>query len=98
MAKDKFKVLGKELTANEMRVLDFVKSNGTVDYKAVAEGLELSPKSASSTLARLQSTHGLLNKNVPQTATSYNVTDEAMDAEVEAPAEEVIETPAEDAE
>lgn len=80
MAKERFNVMGKELTANEKAVYEFVKDNGTVDYKTVAEKLEISPKSASSTLARLQSTHGLLTKNAPQVATTYEV-NEAEDAE-----------------
>lgn len=73
MAKERFNVEGKELTANEKAVYEFVKDNGVVDYKTVAEKLEISPKSASSTLARLQATHGLLKKNAPVVATTYEV-------------------------
>ena len=62
MAKERFSVMGKELTANEKAVYEFVRDNGVVDYKMVAEKLNISPKSASSTLARLQATHSLLKK------------------------------------
>ena len=82
MAKERFNVMGKELTANEKAVYEFVKDNGTVDYKAVAEALEISPKSASSTLARLQATHGLLVKHAPQVATTYEA-NEGTDAEAD---------------
>ena len=75
MAKERFNVMGKELTANEKAVYEFVRDNGVVDYKMVAEKLNISPKSASSTLARLQATHGLLNKNVPMSATTYEITE-----------------------
>ena len=51
--------MGKELTANEKAVYEFVRDNGVVDYKMVAEKLNISPKSASSTLARLEATHSL---------------------------------------
>lgn len=76
MAKERFNVMGKELTANEKAVYEFVRDNGVVDYKQVAEKLEISPKSASSTLARLQATHKLLKKNAPQVATTYEIDDE----------------------
>lgn len=76
MAKERFNVMGKELTANEKAVYEFVRDNGVVDYKTVAEKLAISPKSASSTLARLQSTHGLLVKHAPQVATTYEIDDE----------------------
>ena len=79
MAKERFNVMGKELTANEKAVYEFVRDNGVVDYKQVAEKLEISAKSASSTLARLQSTHGLLVKHAPVAVTTYEV-----DTEVEA--------------
>ena len=59
MAKERFNVMGKELTANEKAVYEFVRDNGVVDYKMVAEKLNISPKSASSTLARLEATHSL---------------------------------------
>ena len=49
MAKERFNVMGKELTANEKAVYEFVRDNGVVDYKMVAEKLNISPKSASST-------------------------------------------------
>lgn len=85
MAKETFNVKGRTLTANEKKVYDFVAENGVVDYKTVAEKLELSPKSASSTLARLQATHGLLTKNAPVAVTTYEVEaedeDSAEDAE-----------------
>lgn len=82
MAKERFNVLGKELTANEKKVFEFVRDNGTVDYKTVAEALEISPKSASSTLARLEATHGLLTKNQPRVQTTYEVADaDEADAE-----------------
>lgn len=73
MAKEKFEVMGKSLTGKEKMVYDFVKENGVVDYKAVANGLGISGKSASSTLARLQSVHGLLKKNEPVKVTSYSL-------------------------
>lgn len=76
MAKERFNVRGRELTENEKKVYEFVVEHGTVNYKDVAESLNISAKSASSTLARLQSTHGLLNKNAPITATTYEVIDE----------------------
>lgn len=82
MAKEKFNVMGRELTANEKAVYDFVKDNGVVDYKTVAEKLEISAKSASSTLARLQATHGLLTKNAPVAVTTYEVS-EADEADAE---------------
>lgn len=81
MAKERFNVEGRELTANEKKVYEFVKDNGTVDYKTVADKLEISPKSASSTLARLEATHNLLKKNAPKVATTYEVEDSAEDAE-----------------
>lgn len=82
MAKERFMVCGKELTANEKAVFEFVRDNGVVDYKTVAEKLEISPKSASSTLARLQATHGLLTKNAPVAVTTYEISaDENADAE-----------------
>lgn len=71
MAKEKFNVQGRELTANEKAVYDFVKEKGNVNYKEVADGLNISPKSASSTLARLERTHGLLKKHEPVKATTY---------------------------
>lgn len=37
MAKERFNVMGKELTANEKAVYEFVRDNGVVDYKMVAE-------------------------------------------------------------
>lgn len=75
MAKTKelFEVKGKNLTANEKAVYDFVVANGVVNYKAVATELGISPKSASSTLARLQSTQGLLKKNAPVAVTTYEI-------------------------
>ena len=81
MAKERFNVMGKELTANEKAVYEFVRDNGVVDYKMVAEKLNISPKSASSTLARLEATHSLLKKNAPKVATTYEVEDSAEDAE-----------------
>lgn len=72
-AKEKFEVKGAMLTEKEKNVYEFVKENGVVDYHAVAAGLGLSDKSASSTLARLQSAHGLLRKNEPVKATSYEM-------------------------
>lgn len=73
VAKERFIVSGKELTANEKAVYEFVRDNGVVDYKMVAEKLNISPKSASSTLARLQATHSLLKKNAPVAVTTYEV-------------------------
>ena len=84
MAKERFNVMGKELTANEKAVYEFVRDNGVVDYKMVAEKLNISPKSASSTLARLEATHSLLKKNAPKVATTYEVEAEADEAEAEA--------------
>ena len=83
MAKERFNVMGKELTANEKAVYEFVRDNGVVDYKMVAEKLNISPKSASSTLARLEATHSLLKKNAPKVATTYEVEAEADEAEAE---------------
>lgn len=83
MAKERFNVMGKELTANEKAVYEFVRDNGVVDYKMVAEKLNISPKSASSTLARLEATHSLLKKNAPKVATTYEVEVEADEAEAE---------------
>lgn len=83
MAKERFNVMGKELTANEKAVYEFVRDNGVVDYKMVAEKLNISPKSASSTLARLEATHSLLKKNAPKVATTYEVEAEANEAEAE---------------
>lgn len=83
MAKERFNVMGKELTANEKAVYEFVRDNGVVDYKTVAEKLNISPKSASSTLARLEATHSLLKKNAPKVATTYEVEAEADEAEAE---------------
>lgn len=75
MAKTKelFEVKGKNLTANEKAVYDFVVANGVVNYKTVATELGITPKSASSTLARLQSTQGLLKKNAPVAVTTYEI-------------------------
>ena len=74
MAKEKFNVKGIELTANEKNVYEFVaNAEGAVNYKDVAEALNISAKSASSTLARLQATHGLLKKNAPVVATTYEI-------------------------
>lgn len=87
MAKEKFNVMGRELTENEKKVYDFVQANGVVNYKEVAEKLEISAKSASSTLARLESTHGLLKKNAPVAVTTYEVEGETDTDEVEADAE-----------
>ena len=83
MAKETFNVKGRTLTANEKRVYDFVAENGVVDYKTVADKLEISAKSASSTLARLQATHGLLTKNAPVVATTYEVDGEVEDTQAE---------------
>lgn len=83
MAKERFNVMGKELTANEKVVYEFVRDNGVVDYKMVAEKLNISPKSASSTLARLEATHSLLKKNAPKVATTYEAEAEADEAEAE---------------
>lgn len=83
VAKERFNVMGKELTANEKAVYEFVRDNGVVDYKMVAEKLNISPKSASSTLARLEATHSLLKKNAPKVATTYEVEAEADEAEAE---------------
>lgn len=87
MAKETFDVKGRTLTANEKKVYDFVASHGVVDYKTVATELEISPKSASSTLARLQATHGLLTKNAPVAVTTYEVEGEVEADEDPADAE-----------
>lgn len=83
MAKERFIVSGKELTANEKAVYEFVRDNGVVDYKMVAEKLNISPKSASSTLARLQATHSLLKKNAPVAVTTYEVEADENSADAE---------------
>lgn len=85
MAKTKelFNVKGKNLTANEKAVYDFVVANGVTDYKAVAADLGITPKSASSTLARLQSTHGLLKKKAPIQVTTYEVAEDVDNSDNE---------------
>ena len=84
MKKEKFEVKGIMLTEKEKSVYDFVQANGVVDYKAVAENLEISGKSASSTLARLQAVHGLLKKNEPVKATSYEMSNADANANADA--------------
>lgn len=74
--KVRFEVEGRTLTENEKKVYEFVKENGAVDYKTVAEALGISGKSASSTLARLERTHGLLQKNEPVKAVSYEISED----------------------
>lgn len=75
MAKEKitFDVKGKVLTAHEKAVYDKVNEMGVVDYNDIANACEISTRSAIATLARLEKTHGLLVKNEPVKATSYEI-------------------------
>lgn len=73
--KEKVVINGKNLTAHEKKVYDFVKENGQVDFTLVSNNLGISPKSATSTLARLEKTLGLLKKNEPIKRTTYELKD-----------------------
>ena len=75
MAKTKelFEVRGCKLTANEKSVYDKVVELGTVKYMDIAEACGVAPKSATSTLARLATVHGLLVKNEPVKVTTYEI-------------------------
>ena len=77
MAKTKelFDVKGFKLTANEKSVYDKVVELGTVNYNDIAGACGVSPKSATSTLARLATVHGLLTKNEPVKVTTYEIAD-----------------------
>ena len=74
--KETVMVKGVELTLHEKKVFDYVSANGVVNYKQVAKDLEISEKSACSSLARLNATKGLLKKNEPIKLTTYELVKE----------------------
>ncbi len=71
--KETFDVKGCKLTAHEKAVYDAVVEKGSVSYADVTEVCGGNAKSAISTLARLNKTHGLLRKNEPVKMVSYEV-------------------------
>lgn len=75
--KELFNVKGVEMTAHEKMVFDkVVELARPVSYKEIAKECNISEKSACATLARLNSTKGVLKKNEPIKITTYEINED----------------------